>query len=280
MKLDLQNLIDTPSRSRFTAQPQNAAAGPSDEDNLGDTLLQKMQEMRQSVAKLNTFSRSAKQVATGKAAMLKQRLEMLKSMLLYASPEAAKSIAQELKSIAHELASLAKNLGGSSASSVPTTGTTSGSADAETTSAPIDSVETEAASEGLETGTAAPEEAAASEDTEHATGKQATDKTSGTSNASTDGDDDDDALRAILLKARKLLKEAINQLKAKMELGDKEAKRDVEAAEENLGQLDQLLANGSGSSFYTTSGIPGTASIGSGLAVTAGLSGISVDIKA
>ena len=102
----------------------------------------------------------------------------------------------------------------------------------------------------------------------------------GTSNASTDGDDDDDALRAILLKARKLLKEAINQLKAKMELGDKEAKRDVEAAEENLGQLDQLLANGSGSSFYTTSGISGTASIGSGLAVTAGLSGISVDIKA
>ena len=87
-------------------------------------------------------------------------------------------------------------------------------------------------------------------------------------------------MRAALLDARKLLKRVIEQIKAKINLGDKEARRDLEAAEKNLDKLDQSLANGSGSSFYTESGAAGvTSSMGSGLLVSAGLSGIRIDVS-
>lgn len=280
MKLDLQNLIETPSRTRFGTQTRNTAAGTPGEDKLGDTLLRQMQQMkesRQGVARLNTFTRSAKQAAISKAGMLKQRLEMLKEMLLHASPEAAKSLARELKSIAHELASLAKSVGGASSSSVATTENATEETATETTSAEIDSTAVDVASEELAGATAGNEEAAASEDTE-----PASDRKSGTSleSGERDGDEDDDTLRAILLKAKRLLKEVINQLKAKIDAGDEEAKRDFEAAEKSLGKLDQSLAGGAQSSFYTASGISGVTSMGSGVSLTAGLSGVSIDVNA
>jgi len=276
MKLDLPNRIETPGRSRFSAQTRNTTADTPEESKLGNALLKQMQDVQHDLKSLNTFTYNAKQAATNKAGLLKQRLEMLKAMLLHASPELAKSLARELKSIAHELASLAKSIGGSSPSSVSTTGNTSAAVVSDTTSAEIDAAASDPVSQDLDTGTVARADTGSSEDS-----ARASNKTTDALLENVDRDGDDKTLRAALAKARKLLKEVIEQLKARINRGDKDARRDIEAAEKSLDKLDQSLAGGWQSSFYTASGVSGiTASTSTGLLVSAGLSGMRIDVSA
>jgi len=275
MKLDVQNRIEMLSVSRFAAQASNTAAASLVKDRLGDALQKQIQDLQQGLERPSRFTDNAKQSATTKAQMLKQRLEMLEEMLLHASPEFAKSLARELKSIAHELASLARNIGGSSTRSAATTENTSAEAVSQTTSAEIDSAAIDGANKNPDTETAGHEGKLTRENQ-----ASVSDKDSDSSIESDDRDGAETALRAALLDARKLLKRVIEQIKAKINLGDKEARRDLEAAEKNLDKLDQSLANGSGSSFYTESGAAGvTSSMGSGLLVSAGLSGIRIDVS-
>jgi len=62
---------------------------------------------------------------------------------------------------------------------------------------------------------------------------------------------------------------------------NRDSRRDVEAAEKNLDKLDQSLAGGWQSSFYTASGVSGiTTSMSTGLLVSARLSGMRIDVSA
>ncbi|BBI48750.1 hypothetical protein HORIV_11710 [Vreelandella olivaria] len=64
----------------------------------------------ESLASLPTPKEAAQQQATDKVGFLRQRIEMLKAMMAFASPEQLKNMAKELKSIARELAGAAKLL--------------------------------------------------------------------------------------------------------------------------------------------------------------------------
>lgn len=80
----------------------------------------RLTDMQDAVAKLRAMPSarvSRKQMAAKQAETLKRRLEMLKQMLIGASPEMAKSIAAQIKSIAKELAGLAKLLSSNSGNS-------------------------------------------------------------------------------------------------------------------------------------------------------------------
>jgi hypothetical protein len=78
-----------------------------------------MADMQKAVSALRAMpsaKTSAKEAAIQRAVALKQRLDMLKEMMVGASPEEAKALAATLKGIARELASLARLLSGSGGS--------------------------------------------------------------------------------------------------------------------------------------------------------------------
>lgn len=87
-------------------EPASAAA----EDDPFTKRLKKQQEALESLASLPTPKEAAQQQATDKVGFLRQRIEMLKAMMAFASPEQLKNLAKELKSIARELAGAAKLL--------------------------------------------------------------------------------------------------------------------------------------------------------------------------
>jgi hypothetical protein len=92
----------------------------------------RLEDMRSALERLRAMpsaSISAKQAAAERAAKLKQRLDMLKQMMIGASPAQARAMAAQLKDIAKELASLGKNLGGDGG--VATAGPESGEASVE-----------------------------------------------------------------------------------------------------------------------------------------------------
>lgn len=107
-------------------QPDRSQALPADteaKDGMGSVLherqkkqLQDMQATAQVLQQMKK-SNSPKQRATQRAAMLKQRLEALKSVLSKLPPGDYKALLQELKQIAKELKALSKQLGSSGAAS-------------------------------------------------------------------------------------------------------------------------------------------------------------------
>ena len=66
---------------------------------------------------------------------------------------------------------------------------------------------------------------------------------------------------------------------AKLREGDKEAKRDLQAAEKSLADLDKTLSQNSGTGFYTAQGNVSAESIGTFTSVPPVLSGNAVDIS-
>ncbi|WP_146876506.1 hypothetical protein, partial [Halovibrio variabilis] len=95
--------------SRVDPQKSEPVAAPKEDDPFTKRL-KKQQEALESLASLPTPKEASQQQASEKVGFLRQRLEMLKAMMAFASPEQLKNMAKELKSIARELAGAAKLL--------------------------------------------------------------------------------------------------------------------------------------------------------------------------
>jgi hypothetical protein len=236
--------------------------------------LKDWQEARNNVKALSAFKHNPKQAALEKAGMLRQRLEMLKEMLRFATPEMARALAQELKSIAKELKAVGQSVGNSSSAS--TTSISESEAAVPTEAAGAASATASAQNIASETASEDPEDADAT-----GVGYASTQESgNGADNVgeSTDGIDNE-TLRKVLRDTGQLLKALIERLKAKLREGDKEAKRDLQAAEKNLADLDKTLSQNSGTGFYTAQGNVGAETIGSFTSVPPVLSGNAVDIS-
>ena len=235
---------------------------------------EKWQETRESITALSTFKHNPKQAALEKAGMLRQRLEMLKEMLRFATPEMAKALAQELKSIAKELKAVGQSVGNSSSASI--TSISESEAAVPTEAAGAASATASAQNTASETASEDPEDADAT-----GAGYASTQESgNGADNVgeSTDGIDNE-TLRKVLRDTGQLLKALIERLKAKLREGDKEAKRDLQAAEKSLADLDKTLSQNSGTGFYTAQGNVSAESIGTFTSVPPVLSGNAVDIS-
>lgn len=288
--------------SRKQSAAQGAAAESPQNKWLRDSL-----EALQKQRPVQSIKNIAKQSAAAKVALLKQRLEALKSLLQFASPETAKRLARELKNIAADLAAIAKSLSGRSGGANSGAGTSV--ARASDAQAPADSATeapagevaasevpaSEADSAASAAATAAASASAVAGSAESGSGLAAA-AHSADADADVDVDvesgdapdgparagesaDADAGLKALLRDARKLLKEVIDQLKAKLAHADRETKQDILEAEKSLAELDMVLNQQSEGALY--SGNLGTAAMDTGIvAVVPGISGSLVDLSA
>ena len=176
----------------------------------------------------------ARQVALNRIAVIKQRLEALKAMLRFASPEQAKALAVELRNLARELASVARSAGSSAsgasaASGASSTDTGNSSEAGATVDAPADAP---AASGGAaEAGEPAADTAGASD--------AGTVTPPAASPAMPAGDDG--ALRAALKEAQKLLKEVAHMLRAKLPRQNPHDRRLLDDIQHSIEQIDRVL---------------------------------------
>lgn len=120
MKLDTRQALApaTPLTAKMPAAREDAGSRAQKAQS------KQLAEMQEAVTKLRAMPSprvSLKRAATERANMLKRRLDMMKQMLIGASPEMAKRIAAQIKSIAKELASIGKTLatGGGNTASTP-----------------------------------------------------------------------------------------------------------------------------------------------------------------
>lgn len=120
-----QGMPLTSATTRVKQQSIALAPEPSTADDPFTKRIKKQQEAFESLASLPSSKELSQQRASEKVGSLRQRIEMLKAMMRFASPERLKSIAKELKSIANQLASAAKLLGSQGGGSVGMTATPS-----------------------------------------------------------------------------------------------------------------------------------------------------------
>jgi hypothetical protein len=260
-----------------STQGQNATRRSESEERATtglQALRQKQQKERQeSLAAIKEMQKNLapKKQAAARAGRLKQRLEMLRDMLAKMPPGNYKALAQELKQIAKELAALGKSLGSSgSAITAPalnfqadTDGAEAGAEGAAASGGEAEAAalaaaaaeaaaNTEASSGSAEAERLAAEAAASA----NAEGEQngALDENGGEhgdrsaskiGGSAANGDaQDDKALRALLVDAKKLFKQVADLLKAKMLDFDKEAKKIFEDIDRSLRKLDDSLRGG------------------------------------
>lgn len=243
-----------------------------------DPLLKRLHDQQESLKRLQAMpspKEVARQAEMAKVGFLKQRLESLKAILLYASPKQLKAIAKEIKAIAKELTSIAKNLSGGGndngggglvahgGSGIPVVRLASAETVSPNAAAPnvapneIQAVEKEANMAATDAAHAMARQAEADMAEANATlppvssyreGTQRTEETPGSASAN------DNALQALLKDARKVLEEVVNQLKSKLAEADKETKRDADEAEKSLEELNGALARSHSGSVYTSLG--------------------------
>jgi hypothetical protein len=243
----------------------NQKAGSAEE-----TPMQKnLRQMKDNLERLRAAA-SPKRQAASRVGWLRRRLEIMLASLQFATPEQAKAMARELKSIAKELASAAKCLDGGggtvalgtirfAAGNVATTGADA-AADTANADATADAGAARAAQAAqqaeAEADQAAQQAAAAARTAKNEAAADAPDKreiggTSGVSGSNASGADDK-SLRAQLKEAGRLLKQILALLKPR--LTDKESKKNIEAAEKSLAQVERALSPSDG--FYDALGIP------------------------
>lgn len=257
----------------LSASANVSSPGRSTEAGADDLLAERIKVWREARVDQSASRTSPRQAALEKAAILKRRLEMLKAMLLFASPEAAKSIASQLKGIAGELAALGKSLGGGGATiatpSIALPGDETASA---ATTATVNNEQTEMPAEQPDSTNA--EQTSEAEIADDAAGeKSATDSAQpGESTPKSD----DGALRKVIADAKRLLKELILRTKAKLQEGDAQARRDLQAAEKRLADLDSMTGAGLYTALGGLAADAGTAE----LSQASALSGASIDISA
>ncbi|MBP8278734.1 MAG: hypothetical protein KAX55_17770 [Propionivibrio sp.] len=265
--------VGTSTLGEIRTAPAVSAKNETTTDRIAKQL-KDWQEARNNVKALSAFKHNPKQAALEKAGMLRQRLEMLKEMLRFATPEMAKALAQELKSIAKELKALGQSVGNNSSTSMISTSGAEAAVPAEALSAA--SATASAETTANETATEESSDADAAEEGDAST--QELGKRTDNAGESADGIDND-SLRKVLRDTGQLLKALIERLKAKLREGDKEAKRDLQAAEKSLADLDKTLSQNSGTGFYTAQGNAGAETIGSFTTVTPTLMGNAVNIS-
>lgn len=257
--------------------------------------LGEMQDAIKRLQAMPTPKQMAKQDSMNRVAMLKKRLDALKSMLLHASPEQARALARELKNIAKELSSVAKSLGGGAqgADSNPagaemaigTTEVSRGAADETqaTASAATDWVGLDQAVNGAsDVGQIDPAQDKTAADAATASAASPAD---GRQTGQGEGDGD---LRAMLQDVKKLLKEVIAMLKARMALAtnqaraskeEKQAKLDLQSAEKSLAEMDRALSLG-GNELYSAQGDLGIGNVADGFSASVAVSGLNVNVAA
>ncbi|TVP44397.1 MAG: hypothetical protein EA345_15570 [Halomonas sp.] len=263
------------------------AAAPAEDDPFTKRL-KKQREALESLASLPTPKEASQQRAAEKVGFLRQRLEMLKTMMRFASPEQLKNMAKELKSIAGQLAGAAKLLGNQGGGSVGITATPSvvqpaaaQQAAAQQTVAPVGSADSAASQAGSDAGSQAniptdaqlesaeAEAKAAVEEAEKASGTFESVDTSEigflTSLPSLTQNEDnrsksdgpsasENALRGALSDAQKELREAVNELKIRLREEDKEARRELKKAEEDMAKTDRAVAAATSNAMYSSLG--------------------------
>lgn len=214
-----------------------------------DQQASQLEKMQEGLAKLKAMPRK---MAQEKAAYLQRRLMELKQMLMHASPQQAKALMKELKSIASELGAVAKSAAGMGGEA-PAAGAGAAQAPAATASedqapaADVAAVDASAPSTGAPAqGDAAAEAGAGQPQPAQAAGA---------------GEGGDAAsLKQVLTEARRLLKETLEMIKAKLGHGQKEALADLREAEKKLGEIDEALSNMDSGSLYTSLGDVGALS--------------------
>lgn len=259
-------------------RPVSGQLGDEDKSRLGrqlyDSQQKRLQDMQDSLVKLQETKKntSPKKAASQKAAMLKQRLETLKSVMQKMPPGDYKILAQEIKQIAKELAALSKQLGKSSpavnlpiamqgaqnqvAAGIETVAeaeiapdvmadVTAAQIPVEVATEVIDEAQVEATpAAGAET-VAATEVAEAEQLAQQA---EAADKTNTNKpqlfTNSAEDDEDDKQLRSVLAESKKLLKEVLNLIKAKHQNNDKDSRKIIASIERDIESLEQALGTG------------------------------------
>jgi len=225
----------------------------------------------------SAFKSNPKQAALDKAAILKRRLEILKAMLLFASPEAAKSIARQLKGIAGELASLSKSVGASASGSAALAVPTAAPSDGEATGS-VATVEASVEEAVVQTTISPPStdsDTQQNDDGSNIVGEKSGDEA--TKAGESTQKSGDNALRKAVEDAKRLLKELILRVKAKLLEGDDEARRDLQAAENSLAELDRALAQETSANLYTAGG--GLTPDAAGTDLSLSSAGASVDVS-
>ena len=263
------------------------------EDDPFTKRLKKQQEALESLASLPTPKEASQQQATDKVGFLRQRIEMLKAMMAFASPEQLKNMAKELKSIARELAGAAKLLsnqggggGGMTAipsvvptASAPTTvaqasgaesaGTQAGGDESAEARVSSDAQQAEANAKTAEENAEKSTEEKAEQEAEKAAGESDGDKPTEVGvlpslpnliqneenrSKSTGSSASEHALRGVLTDAQKVLREAVNELKVRLNEEDKEARRELKQAEEVMEKTDRAVAASTSETLYSSLG--------------------------
>ncbi|WP_417421799.1 hypothetical protein [Halomonas sp.] len=273
-----------PTAVRVAGQPLSAAATRADDQETKQ--LKKQKEAFEALASLPSPKESAMQNASQKVGFLKQRLETLKAMMRFASPEQLKSMASELKSIARELGVAARQLSGSGSNTgagplVSATVNAAQPASNVSEASSPDSAQNEGASadtQGAETALASAEASISVEMGDELKKEQplesgdtiekTADETLALATSSLRDDSrsqpisaSEHALRSILTDARKELQETINELKIRLREEDKEPRRELKKAEEDMAKLDRSLAQSTSKALYSALGemLPATA---------------------
>jgi len=259
MNVDSWNRIGINSSLLYLARIGSAGVAAAGSDN---AQAKRLRELQDGLKRLNnalpSISASAKQVKANRIGLLKQRLEALKAVLRFASPEQVKAIAQEVRAIARELASVAKSVGtdsGVAPTGPAAIGTTSAGAQS-TPAVPNDAgvttpdmatavQATTGPGDGGEAAAAAPQQDGAQP------GKSVEGESVGQRRAQ---GDDGAGLQALLKDAEKVLKEVISLLKAKVAMAGKAAKHDLDAAEKSLAEMAGALAQTGSLDLYTSQG--------------------------
>ncbi len=246
------------------------------EDTPPNPVTERLRELQDGLQRLQAMPR---EVDENKAGFLKQRLEMLKALMMFASPNKLAAIAKELKSIAGELNGLARNLGGGtgaapmalpsptlaaaqaaaqatpgvgealtgaqSALGVAATSTPGGGATASGEPPPAPAPSTNLASERADDTTPGSAGSQEATDDEKPSGSAVSPGASalpgGPPPAAASGSDDG-ALLGLLKDAKKSLSEAIAQLRAALDEENRDGKKALRQAEKQLAGLDRTLA--------------------------------------
>ncbi|WP_252109700.1 MULTISPECIES: hypothetical protein [unclassified Halomonas] len=289
MKIGFSNLmmINTrrepsagPIAARVTGQPLSVAALNTDDPQT--KRLKKQKEAFEALASLPSPKESAMQNASQKVGFLKQRLESLKAMMRFASPEQLKAMASELKSIAREMGAAARQLSGAGggAGAGPTTTPTVNAAQSghASVSVPLDanaqsevsSVESDinAANATLESAEATTTEEPTSDSEQLEAQEQERKESLEPSDVLTQAPSfappgaertptisaSEHALRSILTDAKKAFQEAVSELKIYLHEEQKEARRELKQAEEEMDKVDHSLAKAESQALYSTLG--------------------------
>ena len=255
------------------------------EDDPFTKRLKKQQEALESLASLPSPKEASQQQATDKVGFLRQRIEMLKAMMAFASPEQLKNMAKELKSIARELAGAAKLLsnqggGGAGMTAIPsmvptaaaptTVAQASGADSAAAQTGGDESAEATVSSDAQQAeANAQTAEEEAEQEAEKAAGEPEGDESSelgllpslpspiqneDNRSKSNGASASEHALRGVLTDAQKALREAVNELKIRLSEEDKEARRELKKAEEAMEKTDQAVAASSSDALYSSLG--------------------------